>query len=263
MHRGVLAAVGAGLVFAAGCGQTDYATEVGEDGARLNATITTLAEEVVTTAWFEYWPTANPAAKQQTPDQDIASTGPFSEDIGGLANHTEYQYRLCATEDDSPAVCAQTRRFTTGRDTVQAYGESVHIDAAPPTVIWIEDIDVDLVGEPSGVSGAGFLELHASRSEHLQWDIGGPSDVTDITCFEVSGNTAIVGLLRSEGESPQGFVQLVDGGPLGSKEDTVAATVNFPTGPQRDPSDCSSPLANPLPLKSGEIVINEAPPGPS
>jgi hypothetical protein len=58
-------------------------------------------------------------------------------------------------------------------------------------------------------------------------------------------------------------VQLVDGGALGSGQDTVAAWINGVFVPERDPSDCSTPIGNPLPLKSGEIVINEAPPGPT
>ena len=66
----------------------------------------------------------------------------------------------------------------------------------------------------------------------------------------------------SDGAHPQGFVQLVDDGALGSGQDTVAAWINGAFVPERDPSDCSTPLGNPLPLKSGEIAINEAPAAP-
>ena len=267
MRRGVVGAVGAGLLLVfAGCGQTDYATDVTEDGAQLNGTITTLTEGVDTSAWFEYWPTANPAAKQQTPDQDVTSTGPINAEIGSLANHTEYQYRLCGTEDDGEVVCAQTRRFTTGRDTVQAYGRTETTDPNSPSVRWIEGIDFDMVSSPSGVEGAGVLELHfAGGFGHLQFDVGGHPDVTAVTCFDVSGNTAIIGFHRVEGQfSFQSFAQLVDGGPLGSGLDTAAAHINeLPGAQQRDPSNCTSPLEGPLPLEAGEVVINRAPSSPT
>lgn len=266
MRRGVIGAVGVGLLLVfAGCGQTDYATDVTEDGAQLNGTITTLTEGVDTTAWFEYWLTANPAAKQQTPDQNVTSTGPINADIGSLANRTEYQYRLCGTEDDSQVVCAQTRRFTTGRDTVQAYGESER-EVGPTRTRWFSDLDFDLVAGASGVSGPGVVTEHfVGTAGHLQFDIGGPAGSYEVTCFEVSGNTATIGFHRTEDQiSLQSFAQLVDGGALGSGLDTVAGHINeLPGAEQRDPSDCSSPVEGALPLQAGEIVVNEAPPGPT
>jgi hypothetical protein len=265
MRRGVVGALGVGLLLVfAGCGQTDYATDVIEDGAQLNGTITTLTEDVATTAWFEYWPTANPAAKQQTPDQNVANTGPINADVGGLANRTEYQYRLCETEDDSQAVCVQTRRFTTGRDTVQAYGDSETVGSTP--VHRFRELDLDVVADPSGVSGPAFVkDQFAGGFGTISFDLGSHSTPT-VTCFEVSGNVAVIGLHNTDGtNSLQSFVELVDGGPLGSGEDKITAHVNEAPGEtvHREPTDCS-PVQKPLlALISGEIVINEAPPGPT
>jgi hypothetical protein len=267
MRRGVIGALGVGLllVFAA-CGQTDYATDVTEDGAQLNGTITTLAEDVTTTAWFEYWPTANPSNKQQTPDQDVTSTGPLNADVGSLANQTEYQYRLCGTEDDSQVVCAQTRRFTTGRATVQGYGYTDFVGDPLGVRERFQGLDFDAVAGSSGLSGPAFVvyELDAGSSI-LTFPLGSRTTPT-VTCFDVEGNTAVIGLHNAEQPNvPQSFVQLVDGGPLGSGQDGLAALVNDlpPDSPDRDPSDCS-PIQKPLiPLISGEIVVNEAPPGPT
>jgi hypothetical protein len=265
MHLGVLGAVGTGLLLlAAGCGQTDYATQVTSTGAHLNATITTLNEQAPTTGWFEYWPTSAPSSAQETTHRDVTDTGPFGEAVGGLQNHTEYRYRFCGSEGGSDRVCAQTHRFTTGRETVQAYGESER-EVGPTRSRWFSDLDFDLVAGPSGVSGPGVVTEHfVGTAGHLQFDIGGPAGSYEVTCFEVSGNTATIGFHRTEDQiSLQSFAQLVDGGPLGSGLDTVAGHINeLPGVEQRNPSDCSSPVAGALPLKAGEIVINEAPPGP-
>lgn len=257
MRRCVIAL--ACLLGLAACGQTDYATQVTEDGARLNATITTVTGGVVTTAWFEYWPAASPSSAQQTPDQNITATGPIHADVGDLGNHTEYRFRLCATEDDSDPVCAQTHRLTTGRTTVQAYGETEHTDPNAPSVHWISDLDFDLVEGPSGVSGPAFARPHyVGGAGHISFDLGSHTG-PEITCFDVDGNRMVIGLFNTNGElSLQSFVQLVDGGPLGSGQDTAAVALSDVGGnPHRDPTDCS-PLSYSLPLKAGEIVINEA-----
>jgi hypothetical protein len=260
MRRGVLGAVAVALLVG-GCGQTDYATQVTSAGAHLNATVTTLNDQAPTTGWFEYWPTSAPSSSHETAHRNVTSTGPFSEGVGGLANHTEYRYRFCGSEGGSDPVCAQTRRFTTGRDTVQAYGES-EVESFPTRSRWFTGLDFDMVAEPSGPSGSGVAtEQFAGTPGDLQFDIGGPSSQTTVTCFNVSGNTAIIGFFRTDGEhSLTSFAQLVDGGPLGSGQDTVAGHINeLPGVEQRDPSDCTTPLTFPLPLKAGEIVINDAP----
>jgi hypothetical protein len=267
MRRGVIGAVGVGLLLVfAGCGQTDYATGVTEDGAQLNGTITTLTEGVETTAWFEYWPTANLAAKQQTPDQNVTSTGPINADIGSLANRTEYQYRLCGTEDDSQVVCAQTRRFTTGRDTVQAYGDTDFVGDPLGVPERFRGLDFDVVAGSSGVSGPAFVFYELDAGPYILTFPLGSHTTPTVTCFEVGGNTAVIGLRNTDRpDLQQSFVQLVDGGPLGSGQDGLAAIVNDlpPDYADRDPSDCS-PIQRPLiPLSSGEIVVNEAPPGPT
>jgi hypothetical protein len=267
MRRGLIALVC--LVALAGCGQTDYATQVAEDSAQLNGTITTLTDGVETNAWFEYWPAASPANVTQTSHQTITATGPVSADVGGLANHTEYRYRLCGTEDDSQVVCAQTRRFTTGRDMAQAYGESVRVVWSDlGDVHWFEQLDFDVVGAPTGVSGPAFVKYRFEVGAAIvDFEFGSHAAPT-VTCFDVDGNVAVIGLRAHIGDSDtEVFLELVDGGPLGSGEDAIAILFNgpvFPTQPEpdRDPGDCS-PTGKPrLKLIEGEIAVNEAPPAP-
>jgi hypothetical protein len=248
------------LLLAAGCGQTDFATQVTSSGAHLNATITSLDQGTSTTGWFQWWPASDPSTIHDTTHRSVTSTGPFGDAIGSLSDQTEYRYRFCGSEGGSDPVCAQTRRFTTGRDTVQAYGATEHTDPNAPSGHYFTDIDFDLVGGPSGTSGTTGLVAHFwGGFGRLDFQLGG-SDAT-VTCFHVDGSTAIVGLLRTNGEvSLQSFVQLVDGGPLGSGQDTASVLLNDPPGTaHRDPSDCSTPLAGALALTAGEIVVNDAP----
>jgi hypothetical protein len=255
MRRGVLA-VGL-LVLVAGCGQTDFATQVTAGGAHLNATITSTDQD---SAWFQWWPASTPSDTHDTTHRSVTATGPFSEAIGGLANQTEYRYRFCGSEGGGDPVCAQTRRFTTGRDTVQAYGTTEHTDPNNPGGHFYADIDFDLVGAGSVATGTtGMVPHYYGGFGQVYFQVGGPG--ATVTCFHVDGDTAIVGLLRTEGNvTLQSFVQLVDGGPLGSGEDEAELTWSADTAnPPRDASDCSTPLLGGLALDAGEIVVNDAP----
>jgi hypothetical protein len=259
MRCGVLGAAAVALL-AGGCGQTDYATQVTSTGAHLNATITTLNDQAPTTGWFEYWPTSAPSSSHATTHRNVTSTGPFSEGIGSLANHSEYQYRFCGSEGGSDPVCAQTHRFTTGRTTVQAYGETQHSNPNAPSVSYQSDLDFDLVEDPGGVSGPAFVIAHyAGGFGQLHFSLGSHT-APEITCFNVDENVAVVGLHNTSGtNSLQSFVQLTDGGPLASGQDMVSVLLSDVGGnPHREPTDCS-PLSGGLPLQSGEIVINDAP----
>ena len=147
-------------------------------------------------------------------------------------NRTEYQYRLCGTEDDSQVVCAQTRRFTTGRDTVQAYCDTDFVGDPLGVPERFRGLDFDVVAGPSGVSGPAFVFYELDAGPHIP--------------------TFPLGVAHGAH------------GPLGSGQDGLAAIVNDlpPDYADRDPSDCS-PIQRPLiPLSSGEIVVNEAPPAP-
>jgi hypothetical protein len=249
-------AVALALAFV-GCGQTDYASKVTTNSAQLNGTITTLTAGVTTTAWFEYWPATNPSNVQQTAPQNVTATGPLSAAVNGLANQTEYRYRLCGTEDDSDVACAQTRRFTTGRTTVQAYGNSVVVGDRAKHLYRL--LDFDLVVGSSGVAGPAFVEsvFNIPFQQQEVLPIGAHAD-PDVTCFESDGNSMLIGLHSDSGL--QGFVLLRDGGPLGSGQDVIAAAVNGVQGFNQDPSDCTTAGTDTYPLATGEIAISSPPP---
>ena len=136
----------------------------------------------------------------------------------------------------------------------------------PTRTRWFSDLDCDLVAGSSGVSGPGVVTEHfVGTAGHLQFDIGGPAGSYEVTCFEVSGNTATIGFHRTEDQiSLQSFAQLVDGGALGSGLDTVAGHINeLPGAEQRDPSDCSSPVeGDPSRSKRARSSSTRRRPGP-
>src|SRR6188472_3327881 len=79
MRRWVLA-VGL-LLLVAGCGQTDFATQVTSTGAQLNATITTRNQGTSTSGWFQWWPASDPSNTHDTTHRSVTSTGPFQQAI--------------------------------------------------------------------------------------------------------------------------------------------------------------------------------------
>jgi hypothetical protein len=255
----VLGAV-AGLLIASGCGQTDFATGVGSTQATLNATITTVESGGPERAWFQFWPAASPSAKQRTASHPITTTGPLSTTVTGLAANTRYAFRLCGKQGTVRA-CAQTRTFTTSRDSVQAWGasESVH---TPGMVRRMSNLDVDAT---AGVA-TGRAALHFSlimSTGGLEFDFGSTSK-PNITCLAVSGHVAQVGFRNDAFTAPPdqpylgySFATFVDGGPVGSGKDRVDA--NFGNS-RTDPSQCTIPtdLSDLLPLETGDISVNDA-----
>jgi hypothetical protein len=267
-HRFCLAAVVGAAVLVVGCGQTDYATQVGSSGATLNATITTLDQQSTATYWFQYWRTATPSETLETTHRTVTATGPFSASVGSLPDGTEFQYRLCGSEGDSKPVCAQTRRFTTGRDSLQAWGRSQQFSDCNRQEDVYDPIDFDVVDGPGGASGAAFVRWLIACGGGLDFELGSHS-AADITCFQVSGSVAVVGFQvpgnpdPNDPEPGQVFVQAVDGGPAGSGKDSLLVKIDdFPPGQFERPnrSDCSplGPASAGVPLRDGDVAVNDA-----
>jgi hypothetical protein len=255
----VLAAVG---LIAAGCGQTDFATNVGETSATLNGTITTHNEGEQASVHFEYWKTFDSSVRHQTTRRTVAGTGPVSETVTPLATDTHYSYRLCGTEGDGPVVCAQTRNFATGRDSVQTYGETEEYGVAPRHQV--VDIDVDaLEGESAQPPlGRAYFRFGTAGGFGVVWAPVGSKSGPNITCLEVNGNEAIFGV--RDDQNPlntlrQTFVRAVDGGPLGSGLDRFELFIP-PNNDPRAPTDCSAlPAFGEFELIKGEVAVNDAP----
>ena len=255
------AAVGAAAVVlvASGCGQTDFATGVGSTQAQLNGTITTVESGVRERAWFQFWPAATPTAKQRTAGQPVTATGPISATVTGLAPETTYAFRLCGRRGAVKA-CAQTRTFTTSHDSVQAVGasESVHTLGL---ITRVSDLDVDATAGSAGSRAAMHLSIIILPGP-LDFDLGSRTQ-PNVTCLAVSGHVARVGFRNDVPGPPSqpylgyGFATFVDGGPVGSGQDRVAA--NFATS-SSDPSVCTIPtdVSELLPLARGDISVNDA-----
>lgn len=260
-RRRALALLGAGGValVVAGCGQTDFATGVGQTQATLNGTITTIEAGAPERAWFQYWPAATPQAKQRTAGRRITATGPISATVTGLTPDTTYAFRLCGKQGTVRA-CAQTRTFITSRDFVRAVGasEPVHTTGV---ITQVYDLDVDVTSGLPTSRAALVLDLLTS-SGRLSFNLGSKTD-PDITCLAVSGNAATIGFTNAAGAPPgqpflgYGFASFVDGGPAGSGRDLVAATFGTRL---TDPSVCPLPTdpSSMLPLASGDVVVNDA-----
>ena len=109
-----------GLVVS-GCafGEPRPPTSVGETSATLNAN---MFSDVVgdTEYWFDYGPTTGYGS--QTPHRtvfiDDGAAHPVSEPVSGLAQGTEYHWRICAQdegEDPPRTVCSADQTFTTSQ----------------------------------------------------------------------------------------------------------------------------------------------------
>lgn len=252
------------VLLVTGCGQTDFATSVGQTSATLNGTITTYTEGEQTSFHFEYWKTFDSAVRHRTPDQTVTGTGPISETVTPLAPDTHYSYRLCGTEGDSPVVCAQTRTFATGRDSVQAYGKTILYVSGGRE--WLNGIDVDALkgapGEPP-LGRAFFLWGRGVLGASSETPVGSHSG-PNVTCLEVQGDEAIIGVrddLDSDSSFPeQSFVRAVDGGPLGSGLDRFELFPWYDGNDPRSPTDCFSPLPEAeITLERGEVAVNDVP----
>lgn len=259
--RPVAALLGAGAVVlvVSGCGQTDFATGVGSTQATLNATITTVESGAPQRAWFQFWPAATPTAKQRTPSHAVTATGPLSATVTGLTPDTTYAFRLCGRQGTVRA-CAQTRTFTTSRDSVQAVGasESVHTLGL---ITRVSQLDVDATAGLASSRAALHLSMIILPGP-LEFDLGSPTQ-PNITCLAVSGHVAVVGFRNAFTPPPEqpylgyAFATFLDGGPVGSGRDRVAARFGNTT---TDPSVCTIPAdtSGLLPLAQGDVSVNDA-----
>jgi hypothetical protein len=151
--------------------------------------------------FFEYWPSAYPARRQETLHRDVQGgvTGPFGQFTPQLALDTEYSFRLCGAEAGGAAVCAQTRTF---RMPTPA-GDVVVGDV--PSVEDFRPMHVRAESSPSGASPTGTLSILGRF-------------VGTVTSMQVVGNRAAVyaqGRVYFGGNEANGEVcaTIADGGP--------------------------------------------------
>ncbi|MBN1528287.1 MAG: hypothetical protein JW895_04465 [Thermoleophilaceae bacterium] len=244
----------------AGCyGSTEYVTQLLNTSATLNGRGTT--NDGPADVYFEYWPTATPAARSTTPAKRIPGgvTGPLSAPVAGLGQDTSYSYRLCGGDEGEPAVCANTRTFVTGRSSVNASGN----EFVPYGETGWRDIDLNAYAAPAGSTpdGRAFAVIYNQETGPpggISLPLGSRG-ATNITCVAVEANTAVVGFVQRPpfGDLPpqdQQYAFLYDGG-IGGDGDRFSTALYFkPTVP---PADCP-PFPDPgtlQPLSSGQVEI--------
>jgi hypothetical protein len=241
----------------AGCvGHTEFATEIGSTSATVHGV--GMAGPEGTDVYFEYWPTADPASRLETPHRSVdpGASGVFDEPVEGLEPETGYSFRICGDEDGR-VVCAQTLRFETSRDNVHAWGATA--TEGPVDNLW-DRIDFGVFSGPQGERPTGRAYNRSIVTTDPFPLISEWGSLTDenITCLEVDGNVAVVGFTNDDFVSTQNFALLEDRGPTGSGLDMFMSLPNdfF----SRERTDCSMPLPQPFParpLDYGEIAISD------
>jgi hypothetical protein len=229
------------LLAVSGCyGSTEPATNIGPEGATLNARGT--ANSGAATSRFEYWISGTSARDETVPRHwPAGARGPFSATVSGLYASRTYFFRLCGRDDASASdICAQTRRFTTGapvRDSVVgSWGQSSSFYG-----------NVDAHSGPAGQNPSGTVSARASFD----------SFTGNVTCLIVSGSTAKLGAVGHTQDSSEAketmLLSVADGGPSGTDGVTVIIT----------PGSTAPNCANaPMPAAGNDgsqVVINDAP----
>lgn len=254
------AALAAAIAGLTGCyASTEPATEVTQDGARLNAHGTADAGPAET--FFEYWPTAGgaPVLRTLTRTWPTGASGPLSEAIGGmtfpgpLSASTQYSFRVCGNDVGAQPVCAQTRTFTTPapiRDAARGFWADFMSPHAPSG-------RVDASAGPSGKRPTGTVS-------HFLYEFA-IAFAGRVTCLRVRGDRAVVGAIGSvtrDGSAPDPdadpptastLLTILDGGPSGVDRTNVA----FDPGSGAPPR-CSAGATDGTPSASGSVNVYDA-----
>ncbi|AFZ74809.1 S8 family peptidase [Natronobacterium gregoryi] len=90
---------------------TDSATGVSDTTATLNGTLTEFADADSVEVYFE-WGEAGGNLPNETTPQTLTETGSFDDDLAGLSEGTDYEFRAVAEADDD-ADTGLTQSFTT------------------------------------------------------------------------------------------------------------------------------------------------------
>jgi len=92
--------------------ETAEPTSVDTSAATLNGKLTDLDGAEAANCYFE-WRETGTTSWTQTVEQQLSSTGPFSTDITGLSNGTEYEYRALADASDGETATGTTMTLAT------------------------------------------------------------------------------------------------------------------------------------------------------
>jgi hypothetical protein len=194
VRAGALAVGLVAIVLLVGCyASTGPATDVGSETATLRAHGT--ADKGPATSWFEYEVTGRVGAPAQTRELDwpAGASGPITLKVEDLSASTPYTFRVCGRDNETAAVCAQTRTFTTKAATEDvAHGG------------WwsgcCSSFGVNARSGPGGENARGSIAQRVGNS----FDPVSTSFQGNVTCLEVDGRRAVVGAVGEVETSPSG-----------------------------------------------------------
>jgi hypothetical protein len=239
-----------GVAVLSGCyASTEPATDVGPETATLRAQGT--ANNGPARTSFEYWLTGTSESHLTTTARNwpAGASGPFTEKVSGLAAGSEYNFRVCGS-DQGGSACAQTRTFTTKPAVEDGVVGSVPAGCCGKVV-------VDAHSTAAGANPRGLI-----RSYYLN-GFNGSDFVGQVTCMVVEGRRAAVGAVGQttfeDGSGPADGTRLftvVDGH---LEVDTIHMVATGGT----TPPDCANASfehqGEPI-IPEGGYVVNDAQP---
>lgn len=253
--------LGAGVLLAAcGFGRTGDPVVVRDIEATLAADVGT-TEPGTVTWWFEYGPT-DTYGSTTPPDSALVSDETamvgVEEDVDGLQPATTYHYRVCVDDADGDGGCGDDRTFTTEalRDRVAGTGTVISIPSLGYS--YAASVDASQAADGTGLEGTGAA---LPGSAYFRLVDEGP-----VTCLEVVGNRAAIGLLADHTDVGAGIVPrlvfIEDNGPTGDRLsfgsiEAPATECPVPTDADFVPGSLGGEPIGPE-IESGDFVVTDA-----
>jgi hypothetical protein len=176
-----------GAVLLGGCyGSTEPATKIRPDSAQLNGRGT--ADDGPAFSFFRvqrYGVPLGDPVDTPTRQWPAGASGPITEQLTGLAEATDYLFKLCGGNAGDEAACANTKSFATrgpdGQDSVLGAWR-IRASADPSGGV------VRARSDPSGANPRGSLEItQVLENVHVFKGF--------VSCVRVKGNQATVGAI--------------------------------------------------------------------
>jgi hypothetical protein len=245
-HLAIAVALSAGTLLAGCYASTEPATDIGPESAKLQARGT--ANNGPATTSFTYWVTGTTEPHLGTSSRTwpAGASGPFSENVSGLAAGSSYSFQVCGS-DSSGGGCAQTRTFTTKpavEDAAMGWFYASH-----------GRFQVDAHSSATGANPRGQLSDFNGDGYNFSSFVG------VVTCLAVNGSQAAVGAVGKVTYQPGG--ETADQTWLVTIEDRRVArdTFNSVITNGTTPPDCAGASFahnGEIIIPGGDLVVNDA-----
>jgi hypothetical protein len=250
VRAGALAVGLVAVVLLAGCyASTEPATDVGSESATLRAHGT--ADKGPATSWFEYEVTGrvgDPALTREL-SWPAGASGPITQKVEDLSASAPYSFRVCGWDNETEAVCAQTRTFTTKAATEDAAHGGWWSGCCA-------SFGVNARSGPGGENARGTVGERRGNS----FDPVSTSYQGTVTCLEVDGRRAVIGSVGELKTDPSGTTRTVS--LLVLAVDGVTAADAYATqgyGPASPPNCKTAEFGEPTEVQTWfEWVVNDA-----